>query len=172
MFPRLFMEQSEMFRTAVLPLSLSAIVLIGCTEMRHHQSTMRRNLEIAKAMPADYQRAYWDDQAAKHWEEDAPDRARKAVLQEEAVQQASIREAQQGPTRRLNDDQCRKAMRGFDASISVNSGHLPPAHTPQETYCIALGQSHESVADNRFPGFLPDGARAVYSGNGHWRIYY
>ena len=45
-----------------------------------------------------------------------------------------------------------------------------PYLTPQENWCMALGRSQEAPADNTFPGFLPEGARATYLGDGRWQI--
>lgn len=104
---------------------------------------------------------------------------REAAEREQFAADEAQRQAAQGPKiRRMSLDRC------FDLLQKVPNGVAPlgpswhpgepspdnPYMTRQENWCRALGRSQESVADNPYPGMLPDGYHATYLGNGHWRV--
>jgi hypothetical protein len=97
---------------------------------------------------------------------DAQARIDNAAQRTRLQQQLTQRTAAQGSSvRQMSDNQC------YDLD-----GAMPPDanearyRTPQEQWCIQLGLSHETSANNEFPGMLPDGARATSLGNGHWLV--
>ena len=97
----------------------------------------------------------------------------------ELCRQIAQRQAAQGnAVRRMNSDRCGALIRAVPGGVHPLG---PPWHpgepspyntfmTPQENWCMAQGRAQESVADNRYPGILPNGWHATYLGNGRWRV--
>jgi hypothetical protein len=97
-----------------------------------------------------------------------------------AVADVQRRTVQQGnKVHRVSDDACENLLLRVPQPATSDlappwvTGQPSPYNqylTPQENWCMALGRSHESPANNQFPGMLPDGWHAVPLGNGSWQI--
>lgn len=172
MVPRLLLEQREMFRTTILPLSLAAIALAGCAEMRfaHTRQRAAQPYQVASINKS----AYY---TSGDYQTITREEAMRAPLKQLEIE----RETRQGSNiRQLSQHQCDALMHKLPKSAVLGNwsyiGHpAPPTNpyfTPQEQYCQALGRSSEGTADTSFPGFMPDGAWSTYDGNGHYTIHY
>jgi hypothetical protein len=139
---------------------LALLALTGCVAPPVPRPYVRRNA------PPPYQQA------------EAQQVAQSDLRQSLADQETKREQAQGGRVVHMSLDGCYKVNAGipgaaFPLAPISNLGEVSdtnPYLTPQENWCEALGRGQESPANNTFPGFLPEGARATYLGDGRWQI--
>lgn len=152
---------------------LKVALIAGCATTPAQMYFGRPPMSAAAYNPV----SYYSAQNCLGCKTDAQTRAEAAQAIEADTISLARRESSQGSnTKRLSDNQCYSLLEGVPGDAfsrgDITGRGVNSLLTPQEQYCIDLGRSHESPANNVFPGMLPEGARAVPTGPGGWLVYW